>query len=294
MGGLVENVDMKEELDRGQSLGDLAGYPTVFRDDLFRGQVVLVSGGAGGIGTAISVLMGRLGAHIVTCGRDEGKLEQFREDLASLSIPVDAHPMTIRDPEQVATMMDAVWERHGRLDVLINNAGGQFAQSALEMSPKGWNAVIDTNLNGTWYMMQAAAQRWVRSGEPGCIVNIVTVVENAMPGIPHTAASRAGAVQLSRSLAVEWAPHQIRINCVAVGVVASPGLAHYPPSARPSFDHNPMRRLGEVSDVAEACIYLASPSGRFITGSTVEVSGGEQVWGEYWPLGKPDYFKVAE
>ena len=117
------------------------------------------------------------------------------------------------------------------------------------------------------------------------MVNIVTVTGHASPGIPHTAASRAGAINLSRSLSVEWAPLNIRINCIAVSVIATPGLENYPPSAHPSFDHNPMRRMGDAQDIAEACLYLAAPSGKFITGTVLEVAGGGQVWGEYGPLG---------
>jgi citronellol/citronellal dehydrogenase len=107
-------------------------------------------------------------------------------------------------------------------------------------------------------------------------------------------AARAAQVALSRSVAVEWAPHGIRVNCIALGVFASPGLASYPPSARASFTHNPLRRPGDVHDVAQACVYLAAPSGNFITGSVLTLDGGGQVWGEFWPLGKPEYFKVEE
>ena len=273
---------------------ELARLPTVFRDGLFSGQVVLISGGAGGIGKATCTLFGRLGATIVSCGRDAEKQAGLEEYLTGLGIACFVKPMTIRDPEQVSRLMDEVWERFGRLNVLISNAGGQFAAPALDITPKGWNAVIDTNLNGTWHMMQQAARRWSANGQPGCIVNIAALTGRASVGIPHTAAARAGAINLSKTLSVEWAPLNIRINCIAVGIVASPGLMNYPETARPSFDHNPMRRMGDVHDIAEACAYLAAPSGKFITGSVLTVAGGAEVWGEYWPLGKPDYFKIEE
>ena len=125
---------------------ELARLPTVFRDGLFTGQVVLISGGAGGIGKATCTLFGRLGAQIVSCGRDAEKQAGLEKYLKGLGISCFTRPMTIRDPEQVSRLMDEVWERFGRLDVLINNAGGQFAAPALDITSKGWNAVIDTNL----------------------------------------------------------------------------------------------------------------------------------------------------
>ncbi len=279
---------------RERSDEELARLPTVFRDGLFEGRVVLVSGGAGGIGKALCLLFGRLGATVVSCGRSPEKLATLEKSLAGLDVPCFTQAMTIRDPEQVDRLIAAAWERYGRLDVLVNNAGGQFAAPALDITPRGWNAVLETNLSGAWYMMQAAARRWRDAERGGCIVNIATVTGKAAVGIPHTAAARAGEINLSKSLAVEWAPLGIRVNCVAVGVVASPGLVHYPQSARPSFDHNPLRKLGDVHDVAQAVVYLAAPSGDFVTGSVVTVDGGAEVWGEYWALGKPDWYRIEE
>jgi NAD(P)-dependent dehydrogenase (short-subunit alcohol dehydrogenase family) len=272
----------------------LAGLPTVFRDGLLAGQVVLVTGGGGGIGRAICYLFGRLGAAVVACGRDPSTLARLEEGLGALGVACLTRAMTIRDPEQVSALIDAAWERFGRLDVLINNAGGQFAAPALDISPKGWHAVVETNLTGTWYTMQAAARRWRDRGQPGVVINITVPLGRAKVGIAHTMASRAGQTHLSRTLAVEWAPYEIRVNCVALGVFESPGLDRYPATARPSFAHNPMRRPGDVHDVAEACVYLAAPSGRFITGTVLTVDGGGEMWGEFWPLGRPDYFRVED
>jgi citronellol/citronellal dehydrogenase len=269
--------------------------PTVFRDGLLRGQVVLVSGGGGGIGRAICYLFGRLGASVVACGRGEARLATLAANLARLGVPCLTRAMTIRDPAQVAGLMDAAWERFGRLDVVINNAGGQFAAPALDITPKGWHAVLETNLYGTWYMMQEAARRWIARGDRGSIVNMVIPVQRGPGvGIPHTMASRAGQIAVSRTLAVEWAPHGIRVNCIALGVFASPGLERYPPTARRSFAANPMRRLGDVHDVAEGCVYLSASSGRFITAEVLTIDGGGQAWGEFWPLGKPAHFAIEE
>ena len=289
---------------RSHSFEELAELPTVFRDDLFAGRRVLVSGGAGGIGLAICTLFGRLGATVVTCGRDPGKLERVEDQLKSIGVSCWSAVANIRDPEQVAALMDRVWEREGGVDVLVNNAGGQFAARSVDISPNGWAAVVETNLYGTWFMMRAAAKRWVADDggdarpigvEPDrAVVNISTLTGQGSVGVPHTSAARAGQIQLTRSLALEFAPHGVRANAIAVGVVRSPGLVHYPPEARPSFDHNPQRRLGDVQDVAEAAVYLASPAAGFITGSVVEVAGGGNIWGEYWPLGKPDWFLIDE
>ncbi len=273
---------------------ELPSLPTVYGGGLLRDHVVLVTGGGGGIGKAIAYLFGRLGATIVACGRDPERLARLEKGLANLGVPCFTRSMTIRDPEAVSALVDTVWERYGRLDVLVNNAGGQFAAPALDITPKGWNAVIDTNLNGTWYTMQAAARRWRDHGRRGVIVNISVPVGRAKVGIAHTVASRAAQLYLSKTLAVEWAPLGIRINCVALGVIASAGLEKYPPSARASFAHNPMRRPGDVQDVAEACVYLAAPSAKYVTGSVLTVDGGGQIWGEFWPLGRPDYFKAED
>lgn len=266
-----------------------------FRDDLYKDQVALVTGGAGGIGRAICMLLGRLGARVVACGRDQSKLDELRNSFGERGIDVLTTKANVRDPEEVAAMVEAVWAQCGALDLVVNNAGGQFAAPAMDISPKGWAAVVETNLYGPWYVMQKAAECWIEREHPGSIVNIGTITGRASVGIPHTAAARAGAEGLSASLSVEWAPHKIRINTVAVGVVRSPGLVNYPIDARESFDHNPQRRLGDVQDVAQAVVFLGSPvTASFVTGETFHVAGGEQVWGEYWALGKPDYFRIEE
>ncbi|MEM7340747.1 MAG: SDR family oxidoreductase [Actinomycetota bacterium] len=274
------------------NIEELAALPLAYRDGLFSEQVVLITGGAGGIGTAMSVLFGRLGATIVACGRTESTLDRLASDLDGLGIANHTVAMTVREPAEVEGLIAEIWSRFGRLDHVVNNAGGQFSSPALDITPKGWNAVVETNLYGPWYVMQAAARRWVDEASPGNIVNISTIQGRASVGIPHTAASRAGGVALTRSLAVEWAPYQIRVNSIGVGVIASEGLRTYPEEAKASFGHNPMRRLGDVWDVAQGAAYLAGPTGAFVTGTHLEITGGEHVWGEYWPLGKPDYFRL--
>lgn len=273
---------------------ELVAHPTVFAADLFKGKVVLVSGGGSGIGKAIAVLFARLGASLVLCGRNSEKLGSAAALLQSLGSDVDATAMSIREPEQVEALMERVWARHGRLDVLVNNAGGQFAQPALDFTVKGWRAVIDTNLNGTWYMMQAAARRWRDHGQAGNIVNVTATVGRGLPHMAHSTAARAGVIYLSKTVAVEWAPLNIRVNCLGVGAVESNGFAQYTEEGRKTFyESNPMRRPGDVWDVVEGCVYLAGPSGKFITGEVLTIDGGQQMWGDFWSAGRPDYFKIC-
>lgn len=270
---------------------DLATHPTVYAADALANKVALIPGGAGGIGRAIAWLFARLGAHVVLAGRDQARLDLLVTDLAGHGLKASAHAVDIREPDAVAALFDQVWDAHGRLDILVNSAGGQFPQAAIDFSIKGWNAVINTNLNGTWYMMQAAAQRWRDHKAAGSIVNIVVVTTHGLYGIAHSIAARSGVIGLSRALAVEWAPLNIRVNCVAPGLVETRGWEVYSPEARAAYPHgNPMMRVGSPWDIAEACAYLSAPSGNYVTGETLTVDGGGQHWGETWTTGRPGYF----
>jgi citronellol/citronellal dehydrogenase len=251
-----------------------------------------VSGAGRGIGKAIAFQLARLGAKVALCGRDEARLVATAEKLRALGAEALAHPMSIRDPDAVAKLYDAVWEKFGTLDFVVNNAGGQFPQAAIDFSPKGWNAVIDTNLNGTWYMMQTAARRWRDAKRGGAIVNIVTVIGRGMPGVAHTCAARAGVIYVSKTVAIEWAPLGIRVNCVAPGAIMTEGMEVYPEEARAALPKtNLMKRFGDVRDIADAVCYLAGPSGAFMTGEVVTVDGGNQVWGDQWTIPRPKWFE---
>ena len=288
-GGSVMN-----ETQFGSSREDLSARSTVFARDLFEAKTVVVTGAGGGLGLAIAALFAKLGANLAINGRNEEKLASAKEFLESLGAKVFAMPMTIRDPEQVEDFVAAVNQEFGSIDVLVNNAGGQFPQAALDFSPKGWNAVIDTNLNGTWWMMQSTARHWVAQKQSGSIVNIVADIWRGMPGIAHTCAARAGVVYLSKSVAVEWAPHDIRVNCVAPGCCESTGFGNYPAEGAATFqDSNPMRHAGDEWDVAEGVVYLAANSGKFVTGEVINIDGGQQMWGDPWPTGRPDYFRIS-
>src|SRR5437879_3075651 len=275
----------------GLTDAELAVHPTVFASDALKDRVVVVSGGAGGIGRAIAWLCARLGAHVVLVGRNQAKLDALVAEMAGRDLKASAHVTDIREPDAVNALFDTVWAAHGRIDHLINSAGGQFPQAAIDFSVKGWNAVIDTNLNGTWYMMQAAAQHWRDNKHPGSIVNIVVVTTHGLYGIAHTIAARSGVIGLSRAVAVEWAPLNIRVNCVAPGAIETEGWNVYTKEARAAYPRsNPMMRAGSPFDIAEATVYLTAASGKFITGETLTVDGGGQLWGETWTTGKPAYF----
>ncbi|BBU55652.1 hypothetical protein KU6B_19170 [Mameliella alba] len=163
--------------------------------------------------------------------------------------------MTIRDPEQVDKLFDDVNAAYGKLDILVNNAGGQFAQPAMDISPKGWRAVVDINLNGTFHMMQAAARRWRDTGAPGNIVDVVAVVWRGLPQVSHTCAARAGQIYLSKTVVTEWAPYKIRVNCVAPGTIATDAFHYGSSQCQASFcQANPMKSAGDAQDIAESIL----------------------------------------
>lgn len=271
---------------------DIFNLPTVYREDLFRGQVALVTGAGTGIGKATASLFARLGASVVISGRTEEKLERTAAMIERAGSKSTVVAMNIRDPEQVNELYERAYDAFGQVDFVVNNAGGQFPQDAIDFSVKGWNAVVDTNLNGTWYMMQRAAQCWRDRERAGAIVNIVAPYQRGMPGVTHTVAARAGVVYASRNVALEWAPLSIRVNCIVPGPILTEGMNVYPEEAFEGLKRsNLMMRHGDVQDIAEACVYLSAPTGKFITGETLTVDGGYQIWGEMYLAGQPEYFK---
>ena len=269
----------------------LRAAETVFRSDLIKDRVALVSGGGSGIGRAVALLFARLGAKVAICGRTAEKLQSVVDFAQSKGVQILAVPTNVREPEQVAALFGRIDAELGPLDLIVNNAGGQFPQPAIDYSVKGWNSVINNNLNGTWYMMQHAAQYWRERQRAGSIVNVAVVIDRGMPGVAHTVAARAGVIGLCRTVAVEWAPLNIRVNCVAPGLTVTEGLGVYPPEAVKEFPRaNPLKRPGTPMEVAQACVYLSSPAASFITGEVMTVDGGGRLWGELWTAGRPEYF----
>lgn len=282
------------EAGKGFGLTDseLASHPMTFAAGVLEGQTAVISGGAGGIGRATAWLFARMGARIIITGRKIEKIAPLIAALTEAGYAAEGEMLDVRDRLSVATFWHKVWEQGG-VDHLINSAGGQFPSPAIDFTPRGWDAVIDINLNGTWHMMQAAALKWREAEKPGNIVNIVVVTTGGLYGVAHTIAARSGVIGLTRAVAVEWAPLGIRANCVAPGAIETEGWNVYSETARAAYPKsNPMMRVGSAWDIAESCAYLTAPSGRFVTGEVLTVDGGGQHWGETWTTGKPDYFKT--
>ncbi|MCC6413249.1 MAG: SDR family oxidoreductase [Saprospiraceae bacterium] len=256
----------------------------MFQTDLFSGKTVLVTGGGSGIGLATARQFLQCGAHVFIAGRKADKLEKAMEELGKLGT-VHAFQADIREPEQVENLANFIREKDGKLDVLINNAGGQFPSMAEDISVKGWQAVVNTNLNGTWYVTQTMAKQFFIPASAGAIVNVVLNNFRGTPGMAHSGAARAAVSNLSMSLAVEWARHNIRVNCIAPGIIQSSGLDNYPPELTADLTrHLPMKRLGSVDEVAWMALFLSSPMAAYTTGETIYVDGGARLWGDIYQV----------
>jgi citronellol/citronellal dehydrogenase len=260
----------------------------MFAPGLFDGQVCVVTGGGSGIGLRTAKEFLQLGGRVAICGRNAEKLSAAETELASPD-RVYAKACDIRDPEQVTSFVEAVSERFGQIDVLVNNAGGQFPSPADGMSPRGWEAVIRNNLNGTFYMTREVATRAMIPARRGRIVMVTAMVARGFPGMSHTGAARAGVENLTQSLAIEWARHNVRVNCVAPGNnIRSSGTAQYGEQALEMTRRaTPLRRLGSVDEVAQVIVFLASDRNDFVTGAIFRVDGGQSLWGDIWSIPDP-------
>lgn len=256
----------------------------MYQPDLFQGKTVLVTGGGSGIGMAIARQFLQCGATVFIGSRKAERIEQALLTLAPFG-PVYGMAFDIRETDEVAKMADFIAEKASKLDILINNAGGQFPSAAADISPKGWNAVVNTNLNGTWFVTQTMAQKFFFKQQEGVILNIVVNNYRGVPGMAHTGAARAGVMNLTKTLAVEWASRGIRINCIAPGIIQSSGLDNYPPELVAGIERIiPMKRLGTVDEVAALALFLSSPAAAYMTGDTVYMDGGARLWGDIWEI----------
>jgi citronellol/citronellal dehydrogenase len=262
-----------------------------FAPGLFQGQVAIVTGGGSGIGLACAREMGALGASVAICGRKADKIAAAAAALHEAGLPderVLAAPCDIREPAQIEAFVRSVRDRFGKVDVLVNNAGGQFPSPAQHISPKGWEAVVRNNLNGTFYVTREVATAAMIPQKRGRIVSITAQVARGFPGMSHTGAARAGIENLTRSLAVEWAAHGIRVNAVAPGTIRSTGTVQYGDDLlEVARKATPVKRLGGVDEVARLILFLASDRNDFITGAVVPIDGGASLWGDIWQIPEP-------
>lgn len=228
------------------------GFQSIFRSDLFGGQVIIVTGGGSGIGRCTAHELSSLGATVAIVGRDAEKLEAVRGEIESENGRVSTHVCDIREESQVIATVDAVLSKRGKIDALVNNAGGQYRKALKDISTKGFEAVVRNNLTGGFIFMREVYSRWMED-HGGSIVNIVADVSNGWPNYAHSGAARAGMINLTESASSEWAPSGVRVNSVAVGGVASSGFDTYTPEAQEEILKFPvtipMQRYGTVSEV---------------------------------------------
>jgi len=258
----------------------------IFQPGLLDGQVALVSGGGSGLGRAAALELATLGARVVVCGRRIEPLEQTAA--AAESGRVEAVACDIREEDQVNTLVDGVMERHGQIDLLVNNAGGQFLTPAEDISPKGFRTVIRLNVDGTWLMTHAVATKAMIPGSRGGkIVNVTLSPHHGLPGMAHSSAARAAVENLTRVLSIEWARFGIRLTALAPGPFATETLmTKYPkPVAEGAARTVPLQRLGTEEEFAWMVAYLASPAGDFLSGAILTIDGARDNWLGPWPPG---------
>jgi citronellol/citronellal dehydrogenase len=262
----------------------------MFAPGLFDGHTALVTGGGTGIGRATARLLAGLGARVSIASRKLENLESTARELVALAGEAKVHHQTcdIREPEQVTSLVGAVVDKLGPITLLVNNAGGQFPSPAEMISPKGWEAVIRNNLNGTFHVTREVATRCMIPARAGRIVNVTANVYRGFPGMAHTGAARAGVENLTMTLAVEWAPYKISVNAVSPGIIKSSGSERYPPElVEMGRRAIPWKRLGTEEEVALPIVFLLSPGAAYITGAILPIDGGQRLWGDTWRIHEP-------
>jgi citronellol/citronellal dehydrogenase len=266
-------------------------YQSIFSPQLFAQKVILVTGGGSGIGRCTAHELAALGAHVVLLGRQAAKLELVATEIAQAGAQASFMVCDIRQEDTVKACIAEIIKAHGRIDGLVNNAGGQYIATLEKISAKGWQAVIDTNLTGGFLVARECYVQSMRANG-GAVVNIVADICGGMPGMGHSGAARAGMVSLTETAALEWAQSGVRVNAVAPGYIASSGMDHYPPEAGPMLrelrETVPLGRFGTESETSAAIVFLLSPAASFISGSTLRVDGarpqGRLGWG---PIAAP-------
>jgi citronellol/citronellal dehydrogenase len=261
----------------------------LFQPGILDGQVAIVTGGGSGLGRASALELAALGAEVVVCGRRE---EPLAETAAGADGGrVEARTCDIREEDQVAALVDGVLERHGRIDLLVNNAGGQYMTPAEDISPKGFRTVLRLNVEGTWLMTHAVATRAMmgvgREGHPrgGKIVNVTLSPHHGLPGMAHSSAARAAVENLTRVLSIEWARFGIRLTALAAGHFATDTLrTKYPkPVVEGVAGTVPLGRLGTEEEFAWLVAFLATPAGDYFSGAVLTIDGARDNWLGAWP-----------
>jgi NAD(P)-dependent dehydrogenase (short-subunit alcohol dehydrogenase family) len=273
----------------------------IFHAQLFQGQTAVVTGGGSGIGLAIAEGFMRYGANVVIAGRDSSRLESATDHLANMAgtgtngcLGVSTN---IRDTNQVENLRDRALDAFGRIDFLINNAGGQFPARPSQISDNGWRAVVDLNLNGTWNMCQRFAPVMVEQGS-GAIVNMVHVYSfnRGAPPFVHSGAARAGVVSMTQTLSYYLARKGVTVNALAPGSIDTRGIheeefasAEYDDLAESTLRDVPAQRMGTAEEVAAITLFLCSPAARYINGASIVADGG-QFMGNWAPMVDPEMF----
>lgn len=264
-------------------------YNSIYRQNLLSGQVIIVTGGGSGIGRCTAHELAALGARVALIGRSADKLLAVQAEIADAGGSASCHPCDIRDEAVVKATVGVVLEQHGKIDGLLNNAGGQFPSPLKDISLKGWEAVVKTNLTGGFLMARECLTQWMQE-HGGAIVNITADNWGSMPGMGHSGAARAGMVSFTETAALEWAQYGVRVNALAPGYVASSGMDSYPPEIRPllraAVKGVPLQRMANEAEISAACVFLLSEAASFITGIVMRVDGGRPQMRAGWMAGK--------
>ena len=269
-------------------------YRSVFRPGLFADRHIVVTGGGSGIGRCTAHELAALGAHVTLIGRKEDKLKKVAAEIEEDGGTADLTTLDIRVEDDVKRVVKEVYAKHGKIDGLVNNAGGQFPAPLAAINQKGFETVVRTNLVGGFLVAREVfVQGMNRRG--GSIVNIVADMHNGMPGMGHSGAARAGMVNFTKTAAVEWAPAGVRVNAVAPGWVASSGLDTYEGPVKAMIpklrDAVPLKRMATEAEISSGICFLLSEGAAFITGTTLCIDGGAPLAPHHWPM--PDHDNSA-